>query len=143
MNATVQSPEKKLTLPPQALSDLPEKPVATHPKFKEWCVSDKRIKGLVAELDKFIAITKQRIPDASYRIDKETNLIFFLGGAEKETCTTLIQTDQAVLNAGRRNHYVGKIVKESVIEQLERLTGGDPTILERLVKALEKGVDDE
>lgn len=129
----------------QALAVTKEKPgpkakppAPTSPSYKDWCVGDERLSVLRKELDRHIASVKPKAKDASYRIDLEDNCVYFRGGAEKETCTTLIQPDSAIMNALRRGHFIARIHKESIEEKLERLLGGDEKKLDRLIAALDK-----
>lgn len=117
-------------------------PLPTSPEFQGWCVSDERLDALKKELDKRMAAIRVHVPDATYRIDLDTNSIHFLGGPEKSVCTTLIQKDSAIfgLFTSKRLYYTREY-KQSVnerMEKIEKLLGSDPEKLDRLIAALEK-----
>jgi hypothetical protein len=61
--------------------------------------------------------------------------VVFTGGAEKETYTTLIQPDVSILNAGRRNHFVGRIYVQSIEEKLSKI---DPDKLDKIIAFIER-----
>lgn len=117
-------------------------PLPTSPQFIDWCRSDERIANLRKELDKRYIAIRHNVPDAKYDIDLELNTINFLGGPEKNVSTTLIQKDSAIFSlfTSKRLYYTREY-KQSVgerMEKVEKLLGGDPDKLDKLIAALEK-----